>query len=467
MAGDSELEILIKFGLDPTQARAAINELNAVKTASVGAQTAGGEAAKGHAVHIHGLHQALRVLGHEAHQMGNALSVAFYSLPTAGLVFAAIAIHKLIEAMKEWKKIAEEVADRNVKLMDSTRESTDKATESQRLFNKAMSDAGKVEDELKVVFAQKKELLAAEIKQKLAMLKVDEQLAIEEAKRTGGSEGDVRKRFEGYEKEYEFILEARKLSLTQEELEKRKQESIRLSKEANAAEAAQQTFLTNQRTEYVKSERDLLAKQKPEEAFQVEGGYTVLGRRKEEAERAGRAFAAAPSDENAIILSSARKRYEDMKKLADEAAMLLRANEELTRLATEEKILEEQKVQALKRFQTSATSITALTQQGDTEKRLLGVQFQTRLLTQFGPAGKDVANAAGGADAITAGGKATAEQADAMNKIAAMFHLSGQNVIAVLGKMNDSQAMFDAALKNVIFIQERIQSRQKANPVVQ
>jgi hypothetical protein len=59
-------------------------------------------------------------------------------------------------------------------------------------------------------------------------------------------------------------------------------------------------------------------------------------------------------------------------------------------------------------------------------------------------------DASAGADAIQSGGRATRLQAIAMNKAAAMFNLQGvnsQQLISILGRLNDDLATFNRALK--------------------
>ena len=76
-----------------------------------------------------------------------------------------------------------------------------------------------------------------------------------------------------------------------------------------------------------------------------------------------------------------------------------------------------------------------------------------------GGVGGLVASAAAGADAIRGGGKATSDQANAINQLAAMLNLKNQNldsILAILARMNDTDKMQADAIK-------RIESQVNAN----
>jgi hypothetical protein len=90
--------------------------------------------------------------------------------------------------------------------------------------------------------------------------------------------------------------------------------------------------------------------------------------------------------------------------------------------------------------------------------------FQTNLTGQNRAAGASsyvptIANAASGADALRAGGSATAEQSAAIAQMVQTFNLSkmtNAQILEMLGRMNDSQEAFNTALK-------QLQSRQNSS----
>jgi uncharacterized protein YoxC len=127
--GDHELDILIKFGMDPTAARQAVTELNNVKR---GTEAVSQEATVlGHNTdkatqHTHGYHRALTLLTRQFGEFGHILHYASFSLLAGGLAALAVAIHKTVEYFKNLKEEAEKAMEAASKAIGPTRDEMEK-----------------------------------------------------------------------------------------------------------------------------------------------------------------------------------------------------------------------------------------------------------------------------------------------------------------------------------------------------
>lgn len=80
-----------------------------------------------------------------------------------------------------------------------------------------------------------------------------------------------------------------------------------------------------------------------------------------------------------------------------------------------------------------------------------------------GPAADLVGSAAAGADAILGGGKASPDQAQAINKAAAVLGLMGQSnqaILSILSRMNDTIASFNNSVKSM---EQRLETQIRVN----
>lgn len=91
-------------------------------------------------------------------------------------------------------------------------------------------------------------------------------------------------------------------------------------------------------------------------------------------------------------------------------------------------------------------------QRGDTLYKNQNRWRAEAIASGAGAAGELVASAAAGADAVRSGGKATADQSAAISQLTALLNLQNQNqatVLAILGRMNDSERNFQGSLKTI------------------
>lgn len=141
---DNVFEILIKYGLDPTKAREAQREMDALKkkTKEVGeaseeASEKGSKGAKEHTKHIEGLHKATGLLFRQFGELGHLLH-GFVSLPALGITAVAVILSKVAEHAAHTKKAIQEAGEKldamNISKVEQLRTAlTNAAVESHKL----------------------------------------------------------------------------------------------------------------------------------------------------------------------------------------------------------------------------------------------------------------------------------------------------------------------------------------------
>lgn len=435
---DNIVDILIRFGLNKDQATQAVGEINKIKTATTDAgkegvkqAEAGSEATKEQTRHIGGMHKALNLLEHQFGDLGRIIGFAFRHPLAAATAAAAIGLQKINErtvALEETlKNLANSSGHALGDMAGSLREGMLQFIASNNAFKESQEDMQTAIDKaIKKIEAQRDAtliLLAAQKALALANATNDEEKAAIE-KRFGSAEDAAK------QKSADEVLAAKEKQLNADLVEQKRQQlnlQRLLKGESRELAEAELKNIPKQRTDLLEEKQVIKEAQKilQENLNSPAGTVSLL---KTFGTVQGIKDYKASLDRRAVANQSALGGLDTNEERLTRGIAAFDASKQLGR-----KISGEQAdVDALRTRANAGRTAAAI--------------------SQFGAPAEMILNAAAGSDAIRAGGKATAEQKQAIAAAAQAFGLVGQNsatIIAMLSRMNDNQTAFQNSLKTL------------------
>lgn len=228
---DSELEILIKFGLDPTQARAAQGEIAKIRSET---KATGEEAENWDKVlskstserreRVHDLRAALHALGRAFPEVGHLARFLFSPL-TIGFGLVAIGIKQARDAVKDFIDSMKEVGDVAAKpvggMADAIVQFATEAIKADRVF-KQLNDN---------IEREAKSSMDAIDQQKDALLRLSEAaMKYEIATSAKEDEEDIRRRYGQETQQIKELADAKRIATKEDEYMKKAAQAAALEK---------------------------------------------------------------------------------------------------------------------------------------------------------------------------------------------------------------------------------------------
>lgn len=221
MDADSSLSILIKYIHDPSQAQAALAEMQGLKKSTAGvaeAEAEGAESAEKFAMGHREIHQILHLIGHEAGPEAEAAIAALTSAFTAEAIFGVLALRALSEWIEKVKKAEEERAKASAAAWITERDAANDAADAIRAINDELEKSKNAIDDVKDRFSEQKSVLEALLDGHKRLVEAMEKEELAGAKGNKAKEEEIKNRYEDIKRGNDIAAEQAKLQEQQNEL---------------------------------------------------------------------------------------------------------------------------------------------------------------------------------------------------------------------------------------------------------
>lgn len=457
---DKNLNIAINLATHKTGPDAA-KEIAKVTEAAKESGKASAKAAEQTTQKTVGLREAMRLLTRQFGDFGRIANVAF-SLPALTVAALAVGINRLATAYNNYQAAMLEKAD-TINAMWAARQQAQQAAHDVMVgYNTLLGEVATSTDTLATAERKERGELEANIEARRNILKAQEQAEITAAAGDKVKEEAIKARFGKQSSSEDLAAEQSRIELQKKHLELARQE-VHAAKEKAAAAAQESAAFPGTSTDAAVAANALIAAREPvlrkaQEDFQkATAGQTL-------AELQAAAAAAAQFSGGTELGTSAPEVR--LRSALDAKARLDKAR---TETASAQAVISQVEDDRARRAKAVADTAADLQQKGaDFQSRqrsvneaesIFSIRSQNRADVAVAsspgagsPLGQTILSAASGADAVRAGGKATADQAAAIAQLTHAFGLTGQNqetILRILGSLNDKEDKFDRALKTL------------------